>query len=51
VPGVRGSPGLVGGFDGGPAQRPRAGLRQRTRIGSSVRRYYDLPVEPTTSAA
>jgi hypothetical protein len=29
VPGVAGSPGVLGGFDGGPAQRPRAGLRQR----------------------
>src|SRR3954451_2539282 len=29
VPGVRGSPGVLGGFDGGPAQGPRAGLGER----------------------
>src|ERR687886_297422 len=30
VPRVRRAPGLMGGLDGGPAQRPRAGLGQRT---------------------
>jgi hypothetical protein len=31
VPGVGGPPGVLGGFEGGPAQRPRARLRQGAR--------------------
>src|SRR5262249_12665443 len=29
VPGVRLAPGVLGGFDGGPAERPGAGFRRR----------------------